>query len=401
MPVNATTPVVGLPQATPAVPAAAAAPAPVVAAPEAAKPEEAKAATPADTNKVASSTGEQSTSSLPPSSSSTPAEKVKGFHTSSVGDPHETTADGLKFDNMKTGVFVKMRAKSGDFELQTRQDPWDRNPQATVNTAAAVKVNKGGDIVKVDAAKDTITFNGKPIEVKEGEKFEIPGGGSITKSGKGYEITSAAGDKVTTHDRGTYMDITADASPERVDGDVSGSLGALDSDTDMTNDFVARDGKQMDVNNTDAFIEEWRAKGEEDMFGEKPAGGAVEAKPADGEAKPVEGEVKPVEGEAKPAEGDDKALTDIKANLAKLKADPANAQFADLFAKLEELLGGAAKGEEKPAADLQQQVNEAKPEGNAGIEELLKMIMAWLEEERQKRDIANKAKEGEAKAVAA
>ncbi len=396
MTVNAINPAAGLPTATPAAPAAPAAAAPAAAAPATttpAAPTDAKPEAPKDTNAVGAAAGETSTSSLPPSSSSTPAEKVKGFSTSSVGDPHETTADGFKFDNMKTGVFVKARAKSGDFELQTRQDPWDKNPQATVNTAAAVKVNKGGDIVKVDAAKDTITFNGKPITVKEGEAFEIPGGGKIEKNAEGYTITSAAGDKVNTFDRGTYMDVAMEASPDRVDGDVSGSLGALDSDTDMTNDFVGRDGKQMDVNNTDAFIEDWRAKGEENMFDENPAGAGEK----------VEGEAgvggKAPAGEAKPAEAEDKGLTDIKANLAKLKADPANAKFADLFTKLEELLGGAVKGEEKPTADLQQQVNEAKPEGNAGIEELLKMIMLWLEEEKQKRDIANKAKEAEKKAV--
>ena len=392
MPVDTKAPLNALPVAKPAATApVAAAPAAPEAKPAEVTPEEAKA--PTDTNAVAASSGESSTSSLPEGSSSAPAAQVKGFNSSSIGDPHETTADGFKFDNMKTGTFVKARAKTGDFELQTRQDPWDRNPQATVNTAAAVKVNKDGDVVKVDAANDTITFNGKPIEVKEGETFEIPSGGSIKKTAEGYEITSAAGDKVTTHDRGTYMDVTMEASAERVDGDVAGSLGALDSDTDMTNDFVSRDGKQMDVNDPNAFIEEWRAQEGEDMFGEKPVGGAE--KPAEGEA-PV-GEAKPAEAPADP----EKQMAEIKDNLAKLKADPANAQFADLFAKLEELLGGAAKGEEQPTADLQAQVNDAKPEGNAGIEALLKMIMQWIEAEKQKREIANKAKEAEAKVAAA
>lgn len=395
MAINTLAPILNLPVATPA--AAAPATTPAIAA---TTPVATAAPAPAgDTNSVASSLGDASQASLP-SSSSAPAEKIKGASTTSIGDPHETTGDGFKFDNMKTGVFVKARAKSGDFELQTRQDPWDKNPQATVNTAAAVKVNQGGDVVKVDAAADTITFNGKPITVEAGKPFEIPGGGQITKSDKGYEVTSAAGDKVSLQDRGTYMDVMTEASPDRVDGDISGSLGALDSDTDVTNDLVGRDGKPMDLNNTDGFIEEWRAKGEEDMFGGVVQPAAGEAPVAGGEA-PVGGE-QPVAG-AEPAVEDEGAtkLTAIKAEIGKLKADPANAAFAELLTKLEELLGGAEKGEAQPQGDLQQQVTDAKPEGNTSIEALLKMIMEWLALEKKRAEVLAQARAAQNVAVAA
>ncbi|HEY9723211.1 MAG TPA: hypothetical protein V6D47_14470, partial [Oscillatoriaceae cyanobacterium] len=45
---------------------------------------------------------------------------------SSVGDPHETTGDGTKFDNELTGDFVKLKSASGDFQLETRQEHDDK-----------------------------------------------------------------------------------------------------------------------------------------------------------------------------------------------------------------------------------------------------------------------------------
>ena len=296
-------------------------------------------------------------------SSSIEAPKIAGGSFSSVGDPHETTGDGMKFDNMQTGNFVKLRAKSGDFELQTRQDPWDRNPQATVNTAAAVKVNAQGDKVAYDANTGALTFNGKPVTVTADKPFEIPGGGRIEASQDGYKVVSAKGDAVNIMDRGTYLDVTGEVSADRRDGDVTGSLGRMDSDTDWSNDLVGRDGK--DIKDVNAFIEEWRVKPEEDLIGDvKPAEGGEDEAPVGDEAKPVEGaegeqpadDAAPAEGEApvEGAEGEEpvKAAGD---DAAEAEAKP---DLEALLAQLKELLTGGDPAAPKVGGDQAAQIAE-------------------------------------------
>jgi hypothetical protein len=420
--INAVAPV--LPQVAPAAPAAPVAPAPADAGPAlgatpAATP--ATPATPADKNAVTPGTGTTSSVSLPgsssseppPSSSSTEAPKVQGNKFSSVGDPHETTGDGLHFDNQQEGDFIKMHAKSGDFEVQTRQGPWDKNPQAKVNTMVGVKVNSQDDKVVYDAKTKQMTFNGKPIEVKPGEDFQIPGGGSVSKTPDGYEIKSAKGDKVDLKDRGNYVDMTGEVSPDRADGDVVGSLGRFDADTDWRNDLEGRDGKQL--NSTDDLINDWKVKPGEGMFdggakpadagakpadpGAKPAEVGKDGKPADPNAKPADANGAPAAADAKkpPTEEDlNKLLATIKDMLTKLLGDPAMAQDKkDQLKGLNDKIGGiGANGvAEKPQADaLNQAANEAKPDGNAAYEKLLEILKQYLEALGQFQD----AKKGNA-----
>lgn len=422
IPVAAILPVAGATKAAePAKPADAAAPAaatPATATPGAPVAGAAPATT-GDTAAVGGGVGDPAEASLLPTSlpsESMEAPKIKGGGVTSVGDPHETTGDGMKFDNMRVGNFVKQRAKSGDFELQTKQEPWDRNPQATVNTAAAIKVNKTGDVVKIDASKDTISVGGKPITVKDGETFEIPGGGSIKKNGESYEVTSAAGDKVTAMDRGSYMDISSEAGPERRDGDISGSLGRLDSDNEAGNDLVGRDGKPME--DQEKFLDEWTVQPGEDLLGEAPVGGGAAPAPAVDPNAPVAADPNapiaadpnapvaadpnapavdlnapvaadpnaPVAPAAPAAPADTAALLkQIKDLITKLKADPANAGNMDMLNKIDALLGPAEGGEEKPAADLKNEVVNANPGGNTQIEELLKLLMQFLEQQEAER----------------
>lgn len=201
---------------------------------------------------------------------------VEGRKFSSVGDPHETTGDGGKFDNMEEGNFVKARSASGDFELQTVQgrDVSGRWPNATVNHAAAVK--SGNDVVAYNGIDKTLTINGEAKELKPGQSYDLPGGGKVNVTDKGVTITTQAGDVVDITQRDNYIDVRGEVGPDRKDGEIRGSLGVFDADTDASNDLVSRDGTVMgnmkDQAVLDKFIEEWRTKPEENLFGNDPIG---------------------------------------------------------------------------------------------------------------------------------
>ncbi|MEB3223395.1 MAG: hypothetical protein VKS61_15070, partial [Candidatus Sericytochromatia bacterium] len=196
---------------------------------------------------------------------------VDGRTFKSWGDPHEVTGDGGKFDNMKEGSFVKARSATGDFELQTVQgkDKSGRWPGATVNHAAAVKAGK--DTVAYNGLTKTLTINGQAKALKDGETFKLPDGGSVSKTKDGLTITSPAGDKVNIHQKDKYIDISGEIGPNRKDGEVRGSLGNFDADKNGDNDLVGRDGKLVgspkDKAAVDKFIEQWRTKPEENLFG--------------------------------------------------------------------------------------------------------------------------------------
>jgi hypothetical protein len=208
-----------------------------------------------------------------------------------VGDPHETTGDGGKFDNMKEGNFLKAKSASGDFELQTVQgkDKSGRWPNATVNHAAAVKAGK--DTVAYNGLTQTLTINGKPKTLAEGENFKLPDGGSVAKTKEGLSITSPAGDRVEILQRDNYIDVSGEIGPNRKDGEVRGSLGNFDADKDAANDLLGRDGKVVgppkDKAAVDKFIEDWRTKPGENLFGADPIGGAG---PGAGDTAEVKGD---------------------------------------------------------------------------------------------------------------
>jgi len=51
------------------------------------------------------------------------------------GDPHLLTFDKLRYDFQAAGEFVVTRNKKGDFEVQSRQQPWADSRYVSINTA--------------------------------------------------------------------------------------------------------------------------------------------------------------------------------------------------------------------------------------------------------------------------
>lgn len=205
-----------------------------------------------------------------------PSLTTQGRTFSSIGDPHETSGDGGKFDNMKTGDFIKARSAAGDFELQTRQaGGLMPNPQTgaldpvTVNQAVGMRMDQ--DLIQYDARNATLAIDGVnvplypiggPGVLMVGQTFGLPSGGTVTRLGPdSFQFTSAKGDKVVI-DQVTpgACNVSGEVAPSRQDGEVKGALGAFDYDKTALNDLATPDGRYMEWNaaGIDAFLESWR-----------------------------------------------------------------------------------------------------------------------------------------------
>ncbi|MBM3267592.1 MAG: VWD domain-containing protein [Candidatus Sericytochromatia bacterium] len=195
-------------------------------------------------------------------------EDAKGLTFRSWGDPHEVSGDGLKFDNMGIGYYTALKSASGDLMVVKRQEsiPNTGADGSTVNTEAAVKA--GDDVVKYNTKNNKLHINDQEVTLKDGETRALPGGGSVTKKGNKITVTSPKGDEITFVDQGKYMDLEGKLSPSRKDGEVTGSLGRFDKDTDASNDLVLRDGTQAKTQAE--FIDNWKTNDAENLL-TKPA----------------------------------------------------------------------------------------------------------------------------------
>jgi hypothetical protein len=85
------------------------------------------------------------------------------------------------------------------------------------------------------------------------------------------EITSEAGDEVTLTVFARYINLEVQAGPTRQGGDMKGSLGQFDSDTDPTNDLAHPEDVQEASSKEwsaiiENFLEAWRLLLSNSMF---------------------------------------------------------------------------------------------------------------------------------------
>jgi hypothetical protein len=191
-------------------------------------------------------------------------EDAKGLSFQSWGDPHEVSGDGLKFDNMGIGYFTAMKSASGDLMVTKRHEsvPGLGAVGSTVNTEVGIKA--GEDVVKYDTKTNKFYINDKETALKDGEAVNLPGGGKVVKKGNEITVTTPKGDNITIVDQGKYLDLKGTLAASRKDGEVTGSLGRFDADTDASNDLVMRDGSQ--AANVDSFIKEWTTPDAENLL---------------------------------------------------------------------------------------------------------------------------------------
>jgi von Willebrand factor type D domain len=108
----------------------------------------------------------------------------------SNGDPHLTSLDGLHFDFQAAGEFVLARSRSGDLEIQARQEPYRRSRTVTVNTQLAMRV--GGRRVTVSpgassADPPVVRVDGALRPLPAGTR-EALGAGSVERQANGHYV---------------------------------------------------------------------------------------------------------------------------------------------------------------------------------------------------------------------
>ncbi|MEB3237121.1 MAG: hypothetical protein VKO64_05805 [Candidatus Sericytochromatia bacterium] len=190
--------------------------------------------------------------------------KADGLNACSWGDPHFVSGDGRKWDNMLLADIVLARSKAGDLEIQSRQEQVaGQSNGVTFNTEAAVRFGK--EVIRYDGKSNTLTLDGRKLDLKPGQTVALDGGGFIEKVGNDIRMVSAKGDEVTIKEMGAYIDIHVTLSAARGDGEVTGGLGRFDADTDAGNDLVMRDGSQ--TQDVDKFNSEWVVGASESLFG--------------------------------------------------------------------------------------------------------------------------------------
>lgn len=220
--------------------------------------------------------------------------------TTSFGDVHITTFDGLRYDFQTAGDFLLMSNKDRTFQLQERNVPYPNTPGTSVTEAAAAMVD--GDRIEVYFPDSAVYINGEPLDVSAAydqrrEKIEhtLPHGALLTVEPLGKTVRYLVNRYGPDHPRhGTYHAFrithhqTAATSHavqgtiDKADPWVLGLTGI--SDGDRGNDLTARSGEILQLPASQSEIERigatWRVTPEESLFVTRPATSIPEAAPA-------------------------------------------------------------------------------------------------------------------------
>ena len=161
---------------------------------------------------------------------------------SSNGDPHLHTFDGVFYDFQGAGEYTLVRSRSGDLEVQAREQPFPGSPDVAVNTAIGLRV--GGARVEVSRGDPlAIRANGLGL-VASGKARVLPGGGRIRLVSRQVEVTWPDGSLVRVWGVGAWgvAVLVKPAAGRR--GALAGLLGNFNGNPD--DDFVMRSGRRLD-----------------------------------------------------------------------------------------------------------------------------------------------------------
>ena len=155
------------------------------------------------------------------------------MHATTLGDTHLTTFKGLLYDFQAYGEFV-LAEVGPDFVVQTRQVSgaplW---PDAAVNSAVATRMGK----IKVCICLDSLTIDGRTINLRDGESHSAPDGVVVMRKGNVYYIASQSGYSVCATVNASWINVSVGL----------GSCGAkvkglLANANGNVNQIAARDG---------------------------------------------------------------------------------------------------------------------------------------------------------------
>ncbi|MGD0019700.1 MAG: RHS repeat-associated core domain-containing protein [Candidatus Limnocylindrales bacterium] len=183
-------------------------------------------------------------------------------------DPHDRTADGLRFDFQAAGEFLIAGSPDKSVVVQARQEPFGSSTLVTIGTAVAAWV--AGDRVAVYASDNPpLTINGK-ADGRLDMSLRLPHGGIVERHGSVVTITWPGGSRLDVTRVGSHLDFAF--TPDATTGPtLRGLLGSADGNP--ANDFTARNGTVLDQNDPafatklyDPFGASWRITQSESLF---------------------------------------------------------------------------------------------------------------------------------------
>jgi hypothetical protein len=103
------------------------------------------------------------------------------------GDIHVQTMDGAIYDFQAAGEFIASRSATGDLEVQLRLESTGFSSYVSIVTAVAVRV----DTTRASLAlgrKPMLRVDEETVALAKGGGMDLPAGGRIDRTTKGYEI---------------------------------------------------------------------------------------------------------------------------------------------------------------------------------------------------------------------
>ncbi len=155
----------------------------------------------------------------------------------SSGDVHIHSADGLYYDFQQIGEFTAVKSTADDLEIQVRQAPWQGSSK-TISANVAVAMNVVGDRVGIYAGKNSVFINGQMTPIP-GQPIALPKGGQIAPSNQGVSVIWPDQTTARVTLNGSYLDLLVELAGSRA-GKVAGLFGNFDRNA--ANDLTTRDG---------------------------------------------------------------------------------------------------------------------------------------------------------------
>ena len=120
------------------------------------------------------------------------------------GDIHVQTLDGAIYDFQAAGEFVASRSTAGDLEVQLRLESTGFSSYVSIVTAVAVLVDTSRASVAL-GRDPMLSVEGQPVTLSSGDGLDLPDGGWIKRSKRGYEIYWNDGSSLTIDVRKRHL----------------------------------------------------------------------------------------------------------------------------------------------------------------------------------------------------
>ena len=112
---------------------------------------------------------------------------VRAMEGRAWGDIHVQTLDGATYEFQSAGEYVASCSTAGDLEVQLRLESTGFSNYVSIATAVAVLVDTSRASVAL-RRKPMLSVEGQPVTLSPGGRLDLPEGGRIERSKKGYEF---------------------------------------------------------------------------------------------------------------------------------------------------------------------------------------------------------------------